>query len=222
MNFPKELCQLVIRNMEIIETAPEVITATEKRLFAAINARVEAAIEAKTDNWKGCYDLVTDNDDEQTVFAPGDWPDCEDGSYGAYYFLMETEECADYHWLSCATGVRGAELCFAFIVESEWSGLSPSNYKKSLETFYAGNDVLQKAGFSLASNKKSIVRPFHFDPEKIAEEYPDLEEALAPLDAALEDIFRAHAEFDKFVGQLKNRLMQTRSASTEIKDNGNS
>ena len=62
---------------------------------------------------------------------------------------------------------------------------------------------MQKAGFTLAPSKKGIVRPFHFDAEKLASECPDFDEALAPLDAALEDLFKVHGEFDKFVAQQK-------------------
>ena len=202
MNYPTELCQLVIRNMAVIEKAPEVVEATEKRLFAAINARIEKAVKAKK-NWDGCYDLVTDSEEEETTFAPEIWPDNEDGSYGAYYTLTHTEASREYEWLSCATGVMGAALCFAFAVDSEWSGLTPKEYKKTLESFYAGNAALQKAGFSLAPSKKSIVRPFTFAADTLATEYPDFDEALAPLDAALEDLFKAHGEFDRFVKKLK-------------------
>jgi hypothetical protein len=201
MNYPAELCQLVIRNMEVIETAPEVIEATEKRLFAAINARIEKTVKAR-ENWKGCYDLVTDKDDEETSFAPESWPENEDEVYGAYYTLTYTEDSGNYEWLSCATGVQGAALCLKFVVDSDWADLTPKEYKKALESFYAGNSALQKAGFSLAPSKKSIVRAFHFDAGKLATEYPDFDEALAPLDAALENLFKAHGEFDKFVKTL--------------------
>lgn len=202
MNYPNELCQLVIRNMEVIETAPEVIEATEKRLFAAMNARIEKAVKAQK-GWKGCYDLVTESEYEETTFAPKGWPESEDESYGVYYTLTHAEEFEDYEWLSCATGVTGASLCFAFVVDSEWSGQTAKDYKKTLENFYAGNSVLQKAGFSLSPNKKSIVRPFHFVADKLAAEYPDFDTALAPLDAALKDIFKAHDEFDRFVKKFK-------------------
>jgi hypothetical protein len=166
-----------------------------------MSQRLEKAVKAKK-NWNGCFDLVTDKEDEETTFAPESWPENEDGSYGAYYTLTHTEESGDYEWLSCATGVKGAALCLKFAVDSDWSGLTAKEYKKTLESFYAGNAVLQKAGFSLAPSKKSIVRPFHFDAGKLAAEYPDFDEALAPLDAALEDLFKAHGEFDKFVTKL--------------------
>jgi hypothetical protein len=205
MNYPNELCQLVIRNMEVIETAPEVIDEAATRLFAVINARIEKAVKAKRD-WEGCYDLVTDKDYAETTFAPQSWPkygDEEDESYGVYYTLTHTEGSEDYEWLSCATGVMGSSLCFAFVVDSEWSGLTAGEYKKKLETFYAGNAALQETGFSLAPGRKSIVRPFFFDAEKLAAGFPDFDEALSPLDAALDDLFKAHGEFDKFVKKLK-------------------
>lgn len=117
------------------------------------------------------------------------------------------EKFGDYTWLSCATGVKGAALCFEFFVDPDWSGLTAKAYKKTLEKFYAGNLVLQQAGFFLSQNRKSIVRPFHFDTAKLAEEYPDFDEALAPLDTALEDIFKAHSEFDNFVNKISDSLI---------------
>ena len=131
MNYPNELSQLVIRNMEIIETAPEVVAATEKRLFAAMNARIEKAVKAQK-NWKGCYDLVTDKEEEETTFAPAVWPEDEDGQYCAYYTLGQTEDVNPDYWLSCATGIMGSALCLVFSVGMDWSGLMGKEYKKRL------------------------------------------------------------------------------------------
>ncbi|MDL2216267.1 hypothetical protein LJB81_00870 [Desulfovibrio sp. OttesenSCG-928-M14] len=202
MNYPNELCQLVIRNMEIIETAPQVVEAVEKRLFAAMNDRVKTAVKAKK-NWEGCFDLVTDKDDETTVFGPETWLSGDDDSFGAYYEMSYVEDIAT--WLSCAIGAVGASLCLEFAVDTDWSGQTVREYKKALENFYAGNTALQKAGFSLAADKKSIIKTFHFDAEKLAGEYPDFDEALAPLDEALQDLFKVHAEFDKFVTGLSKK-----------------
>jgi hypothetical protein len=206
MNYPDELRRLVIRNMEVLETAPEVKDKVEYLLFDAINARIEGAVKAEK-NWEGCYGLVTEKDDYMTTFKPQSWPNCKDKSedYGACYNLKET---ADYQWLSCATGVKGASLCFEFCVDSRWSGLSAREHNRKLETFSADNAALLKTGFSLTTGRrKSIVRPFHFDADKLAEDYPDFDESLAPLDAALDDLFKAHGEFDNFVKKLKDGLL---------------
>ncbi|MDL2279300.1 hypothetical protein LJC15_01370 [Desulfovibrio sp. OttesenSCG-928-G11] len=208
MNYPTDLCQLVIRNMEVIEKAPEVAEATEKRLFAAVNARIEKAVKAQK-GWKGCYDVVTDKEEEETTFAPQGWPENneEDGVYEAYYTLTYTHSTGGEpeYWLSCATGIMGAALCFAFAVDFKWFDLRLTEYKKMLESFYADKTALQKHKFSLAANKESIIRAFIFNADALAAEYPDFDEALAPLDEALQDLFKVHAEFDKFVTGLSKK-----------------
>lgn len=202
MNYPTELCQLIICNMEIIESVPDIIASTEKILFTAINTRIKKAVKSRK-GWKGCYEHITERDDsDETTFAPSAWPENEDKSYNAWYTLTATEIFKDY-WLSNATGVTGAALCLEFAVDPDWSELTTKEYKRSLEAFYTGSHTVQQAGFCLAPSKKSIVRPFTFDADKLAAEFPDMNEALAPLDAALSDLFGAHGEFDKFVKGLK-------------------
>jgi hypothetical protein len=51
MGFQKELGLLVIRNMDIIETIPEVVRDVEKRFFTAINKRVKDCVP----NDHGCW-----------------------------------------------------------------------------------------------------------------------------------------------------------------------
>jgi hypothetical protein len=41
--------------------------------------------------------------------------------------------------------------------------------------------------------------------EKMAEEYPDFDATLAPLDAALDDLLMVNGKFDKFVKGLRQK-----------------
>lgn len=201
MNYPTELHQLAIRNMEIIETAPTVVDETEKMLFSAINAHIKNRIEAKKD-WDGCYDLITNEDDEETTFTPNNWPKSAEGSFYAYYTLDEMEDSKVEHYLSSAVGLRGESLGLYFGVNISALTLNVKEYKPKLNKFFNDNVALQKAGFTLTPNKKSLVRRFHFDTEKLAEAYPDVEDIFAPLDEALNDLFKVHEEFNTFVQSL--------------------
>ena len=66
MAFSNELCQLVIQNMEIVETAPSVVDEVETLLFAAINERIKERVPKK--GWDGVYDLVVEEEYSDTFF----------------------------------------------------------------------------------------------------------------------------------------------------------
>jgi len=204
MSFSKELSQLVIRNMEIIETAPTVVDAIEKRLFSAINERIKDRVSGL--GWNGFYGLVTDKSND-TSFAPESWPVEEDGSLCAWYRLTYMGGDGDDldMWLSSATGILGSALCFAFSFDRVWGEMKRPQYKATLENFYHENAVLRQSRFSLAQDKESIIIPFLFDSEKLADEYPDFDDVLVPLDDALEALFGVHDEFDAFVKTLTQK-----------------
>jgi hypothetical protein len=200
MSYPTEICQLVIRNMEIVEEAPNVVEVVENKLFAAVNELIKRRV-AELENWKGCYEFYTGTDDE-TSFAPKSWPETEDGVYGVYFTLYYTDKGEEQLLLSTATGLRGAALCLRFEVNSDWSGLANKDYKQRMRRFYAGTPELKNAGFFLAPDEKNIYLPFHCLAEQVAEEYPNFEDALKPLDKALADLFRVCPVFDNFVKKL--------------------
>ena len=199
MKYPTDLCQLVINNMEILEEAPNVIEYVEEKLFAAINERVKERVAA-LDAWGGCYELYTGEKNE-TTFAPSDWPMDDAEWFYAYYTLHYVEAGEDYQWLSNAIGLNNSSLCLQFMVRREFTGMNAKDYKKRLHDFYSATPALAETGFLIAKSGV-IFRPFALPAEKVAEEYPDFDEALAPLDAALEDLFKAHGEFDRFVKKL--------------------
>lgn len=202
MQFPDELGRLVIQNMEILETAPSVVDDVEKSLFSAINERIEKSMPK---GWDGVYDLVVDKDYEETAFRPNNWPVDDEGGYNAWYTLLNTEPGDDLvNWLSCATGIKGSALCLCFGVEYKEFNMKHREYRAKLAEFYNKNAVLAQHGFLLKQKlPDNIYRPFHFDAKKLAEDFPDFDEALKPLDDALDDLFKVHSIFDQFVKSLK-------------------
>jgi len=204
MNYPKDLCRLVIKNMDIIEAASSIVESVTYELFAAINARIEERVKIQQ-NWKGRYDLVTDQDGKDTAFIPNNWPTDEKGKYLIYYRLTHAHGNIEY--LSHATGGQGATLVLSFtILSTKVYNMLLGVYKTKLADFYTRSVTIQAAGFVLSEAEDEILRPFTFDPEMLAAEYSDsdsdFDEALAPLDAALDDLFKVHKEFDTFVKNL--------------------
>ena len=196
MSYSDELCQLVIRNMEIIEEAPSVVEQVEEKLFTAINERIKERIGV-SEGWVGTYEFYTGKKD-QTTFAVKDWPVDGDGALLTYFTLHHVEAGEEYSWLSNAIGFHGSALCLQFMVKPDFTGLNAKEYKKRLHDFYSNTSALAEAGFLVAKNG-TIYRPFAFDAAKVAEEYPDFDEVLAPLDAAMNDVVRTHKAFDGFV-----------------------
>ena len=192
--YPDELCRLVIDNMEIIEEAPNVVEHVQEKLFKAINERIEQV--TARENWRRCCELCT-GDEDKTYFSPGEWFD-DAIEYLARYKLSYNEAGEDLYWLSNAIGVNGSTLYLQFSPEKSLSGLKPKEHKKRVQEFYTATPALAEAGFQLDS-EGNISLPFNLDAAKTAEEYPDFDEALAPLDTALETLFRVHNDFDGFV-----------------------
>ena len=113
--FPKELCQQVIRNSELLEGG--VIEEIQKIFFKVMNVRLENRLKA-IGGWKGQYELVSGEADE-TLFAPAAWPESQDGRYRACYKLTALETDDNTYWLSSALGVNGVKLCLRFWVEQQ-------------------------------------------------------------------------------------------------------
>jgi hypothetical protein len=75
-------------------------------------------------------------------------------------------------------------------------------YRQRLAVFFNETPALAQAGFYLSAGTSSIDRPFHFEVDKLADAYPDFDEILTPLDAALDDVFKVWEKFDALIKQL--------------------
>lgn len=200
MKYPVELCQLIVNNMAILEEAPSVIEHVEEKLFDALNEHIKARVTTRA-GWTGCYEFYT-GDKDQTTFAPAGWPTDDDGWLQTYFTLYRVEAGEDYEWLSSVIGLENTALTLQFMVKPVFTGLKAKEYKKLLHDFYSTTPALAEAGFLVAKNG-TIYRPFALDAGKVAEEYPDFDEAFTPLSAALDDLFKVYGEFDNFVKKLK-------------------
>jgi hypothetical protein len=204
MKYPDELCQLVIRNMTIIEEAPSVVAEVQKILFTAINERIRQRVAKRgRDAWDGVYSLLTDERNSQTTFKPADWPRDEDDNYKAYYTLWCEDKSDLAYWLSHAIGLRNDPLSLRFIAIKELGEVTVKENKKRCQDFYTDTPTLQQAGFLYDKENNVIYLSFELDAETLATEYPDFDKALEPLDKALDALFSVHNVFDGFVKKLK-------------------
>lgn len=204
MQYPEILCQLVIRNMAIVEDAPCVVKEIEKVLFNAINEVTEKAVSG-LGGWKGCYDLVTEKKEEETTFAPAGWPEDESGVYGAWYTLGHVEpDGGELGWLSSATGLRNTAICFQFGIGNSLIDVTTREKKRLCQEFFSKTPELGNAGF-LYKKSGEIYLPFTFDAETLSNEFPDFDEAKATVDRALKTLFKVHPLFDAFVQKIQKK-----------------
>lgn len=206
-----ELHQLVIRNLSILEAAPKVVEEVEKKVFEAINLLIRNWYEEK--NWEGIADYYGIGD--ETRISPSGWPKDEKGSYKAWYSFEATNADCNYY-LSALTGIASSgssslrEFGLWFIVDTKAiTGQTNTGQANKLWKDYLAEQVrlhleLEQAGFKIFSeNRCYLYLPVRIDAELLAQLYPDVDEALAPINQALKLVENAHPVIDKI---LKNAL----------------
>lgn len=200
MNYPDELCRLVIQNMEIVEEAPRVVKAVEKKLFRTINDTIRAQV-SQQENWKGTYDLVTESNSGATMFYPVEWYSAEKESCYACYEMTYSELDDGNYWLSHALGLNNLTLWISFNIKESLLNISRSQTRKLISEFYIGNKILSSYGFLIAKNS-TIYLQFNFDADIIAREYATLEDTMGPVHKTMDAILNAHNEFCVFVNTV--------------------
>jgi hypothetical protein len=202
--------------MLVVEKAPEVSVQVAGSFFEAINKRIKDRIN-KRGNWKGKYDFnITAPKD--TIFAPEDWPEGENGYYFVNYCLgyLLGDTFKVQQWLSVILGLEGSNIKLYFYFDEKSFMMKPKQAKQAFEAL-SKNPRLVNAGFLYDRNLDTgIYIPFSFLPDKVADEYPDFDESLEPLDRALDSLLSVHDVFDDFV---KNELSKNiQPASPESAD----
>lgn len=201
MNYTKEMCVFLLSNKELIEQ--ESLTEhVEATVFKAINRAISNRLGERSP-WRTRFGLVVEDEDgnDDTVFAPLDWPTKPGHADLAVFRLAETDANANSYWLGSALGLNSCTLCFEFWMDGRPAGPSKYKIRQRLESFLAENEALQKAGFQFAK-RGTLFLPFTLDLGAVAKEYPDFKKALEPMSTALETVLKLMSVFDKLVKEL--------------------
>ena len=111
MSDKHEVHQLVIRNMAVLEQAPAIVEEAEKRIFGAIDRKVENWASAQK-GWDGIYDFL----ESETTVKPAIWPTDEKDTWPACFsFNMLHGEGYKYR-LSGLVHADGKEFGIRFVV----------------------------------------------------------------------------------------------------------
>lgn len=211
-NNSNELHKLVIRNLAILEAAPKVVEDIERSVFAAINSRIRNWYESR--KWEG---IATFNGvDGETSIYPSGWPKDEDGKYQAGYSFEPTNDVDYTHYLSALTGMASSDNFFPYefglwfyVDQRAITGQPNKVWKKYLADQFDLYPELKLGGFNIFSGDRGLLYcPVQINAEILAQSYPEVDEALAPLDQALKSLADLHVVFDKIV---KNAVMKFRA-----------
>lgn len=187
MNDSHEVHKLVIRNLAVLEQAPKVVEDVEKRIFGAIDRKVQEWASARGE-WVGIYDFLKD----ETSFKPEAWPKSETG-YLAYLELGYVPELDCEHYLSPLVGAAtGQAFGIRFTVHAPWiTGLEGQKraqpgkkWASFLQNAIDDYPGLATNGFRIEG--EVLFHPIRLDAAILADAYPDtLDDALEPVDEAL-------------------------------------
>lgn len=208
MAFSDEICKLVIENIELLEEAPNVIDEIENKVFKEINNRFKAYLDGR-EGWKddGVYTYLDDGDGE-TTFAPIGWPEDEETDYTAFYGFNCNSGDNFQYWLTALGGKKSsAKFGIFFNVENNSIGMKKNQWKSFLMGQYQSKTVLQESGVTYEGS--SLCIPIVIDPKLMAEEYPDFDACLNPVDDALEILMKVNPYIDEIV---KEALKADRSS----------
>lgn len=202
MSYSKEMCVFLLSNPQMIEE-DSLTEHVEATVFKAINTAISKRLGDRSP-WRTRFGLVVEDEEgnDDTVFAPLDWPTKPGHADLVVFRLTETDVNANSYWLGSALGINGCTLAFEFWMDGRPAGPSRYKVKQHLEVFLKEKEVLQKAGFQF-TKRGTLTLPFVLDPVVVAKEYPDLKKSLDPMTTALETVVKLMPEFDKFV---KNTL----------------
>ena len=202
MSYSKEMCVFLLSNPQMIEE-DSLTEHVEATVFKAINATISKRLGERSP-WRTRFGLVVEDEEgnDDTVFAPLDWPTKPGHADLVVFRLTETDVNANSYWLGSALGINGCTLAFEFWMDGRPAGPSRYKVKQHLEVFLKEKEVLQKAGFQF-TKRGTLTLPFALDPVVVAKEYPELKKSLDPMNTALESVLKLMPEFDKFV---KNTL----------------
>jgi hypothetical protein len=196
--------QLVIRNLAILEQASFVAEEIDEKVMRSIDNHV-AEWAKRRDGWWADADY----DDHWCYFGPMTWPyDNDEKDYKAYFELGSTSEHEDEdygHYLSALTGAVSVEFGIYFTVDESWiTGLRGKGTKPKAQwqAFFAAQlsqlPVLHEAGFRQMDG--GLFLPIRLVPEDLAAAYPGaLDDALQPVKAALDTLFRAYPHIEGIV-----------------------
>ncbi len=196
MSQSLELHRLVIQNLSVLEDAPKIASEVEIIVFSAIDKKIEKWVCGKP-GWDGKFHYLEDG----LTAQPKSWGRVDDDNYNAYYDFGCYEYDKVQFYLSTLLGIVEQQFGMYFGVRAEvitrlsGKGTTPARKWKNFLAERYSQTKLKEFGFELRA--ESLFMPIRIDTKELVEAYPDsLDDALAPIDEALEKLEAAHPGID--------------------------
>ena len=203
-NYGEELSKLVIRNMNVVEIAPKVVTEIEGVIFKGMNEVCKDYAEQQ--NFNGRFDMnCTGANEEGIEFYPGtDYWRNEDEIICSYYLDSQEGEDEDINWLTVLLGsYNNAHSIFAYTIDHKKINIRLKEYRNKLAAHYDNNPILKELGFRMGRTGTYIYLPFQLDKQILIDEYPyELDRVYDVVKNALETIQKAHNVFIKITRDI--------------------
>ena len=200
MKYSSELSKLVIHNMKVIETAPQVVEEIEETIFEEINKICKDFSE--TMKWRGQFNFYEVPVKGDLKFYPNNWISPEATKPFASYGLSCKEENDERNWLSLLLGLYPGEFVyFMFRIDRLFLKANKTNFKIMLNKSFSNKPQLSKLGFKIDDD--NIILPFYLDESVLSEEYPsNLDSVFIPVKNALESVRKAHVDLDSIYKEI--------------------
>ena len=117
--------RLVIQNLDVLESAPEIAEKVQKDLFAAIDKKIKFWVE-EHGGWVGVYDYLN----TETTFRDSDWPENDEEEFLVYYTVRTETDGDDYIYpMSSLLGVKPDPYGIWWEVDERWITCLSNNGK---------------------------------------------------------------------------------------------
>lgn len=199
----REAAKLVINNIGMLDDAAKLIEEITQNISESVDRIIEEW--AKNKGWSGEFSWWN----SQTLLCPDNWKlgDRESEERLAWYSWEGENDDDDYWHLTGLTALRTGRTGFRFKVDaSQFAGTNRQGWKK-----YCGEQLrelpeLARSGFKYDAG--SWFLPWQLDATVLAEVYANdaIEDALGPVEEALQKIEDAHPFFEKLIEAARERF----------------
>ncbi|MBD2745798.1 hypothetical protein IC232_03715 [Microvirga sp. BT688] len=202
---------LIVRHLSDIDAAA-------RRLSYELEAKVGKAIDVLIEEWaeKSGWEGSFSWDQVDLYFYPKEWEYTEEGSdepsqYGYFYLYsgpgdnFDDNAQVDYFWLTRLCGAGRGELAFWWEYEKGTVAPKGKKWKQFVNPYI---ERLKAAGFNYHEDDGIFYRPVRVDAESLAKavENESIEDALKPIEAALEACLAAQPIFDEILTAAKSHF----------------
>lgn len=209
MSYSKELCQLVIRNIALVDELPAISEEVNDHIYECIAACVKRYL--KQPKQAQYLEPCPDEDKDDASFRFKSFKRAENGKWLTYFDIWDDNE--DLSWVASFTGSSSDSTAYIGFYNEydnvELFGANKKDWKNFLKEEWQKHPKLNEAGFRLNNKGDFIDLPFQLDLDTLAEAYPDIDEdCLEPLLEALNKVIDHRTDFEAILKAAEDKFKE--------------